>query len=73
MNFYDKNSTYELLENYEDEMADILYLKELYPTSCMIIQETVDEICVIILYQLFVEMTILLIYWVKYKILLKSS
>ena len=45
MNFYDENSTYELLENYEDEMADILYLKELYPASFLILQEIIDELC----------------------------
>ena len=45
MNFYDENSTYEMLENYEDEMADVLYLKELYPTSFLILQEIIDEFC----------------------------
>jgi len=45
MNFYDENSTYELLENYEDEFADIMYLKELYPKSLLWLQRIVEEEC----------------------------
>lgn len=45
MNFYDENSTYELAENYEDEVADILYLKELYPASLMGFQKIIDDQC----------------------------
>ncbi len=45
MNFYDDNSTYEMLENYEDEVKDILYLKELYPVSFMDLQRIVDDEC----------------------------
>ena len=45
MNFYDENSTYEMMENYEDEVRDILYLKELYPLSFVNWQRIVDEEC----------------------------
>lgn len=45
MNFYDENSTYELMENYEDEVGDILYLKELYPASFLRLQNIIDEEC----------------------------
>ncbi len=45
MNFYDENSTYELMENYEDEVGDILYLKELYPASFLRLQSIIDEEC----------------------------
>lgn len=45
MNFYDENSTYELMENYEDEVGDILYLKELYPPSFIRLQRIIDEHC----------------------------
>ena len=45
MNFYDENSTYELLENFEDEVGDILYLKELYPTSFARLQMIIDDEC----------------------------
>ncbi len=45
MNFYDENSTYELMENYEDEVGDILYLKELYPPSFILFQNIIDEEC----------------------------
>lgn len=45
MNFYDENSTYELMENYEDEVGDILYLKELYPASLTGLQKIIDDEC----------------------------
>lgn len=45
MNFYDENSTYELMENYEDEVGDILYLKELYPASLAGLQRIIDDEC----------------------------
>ncbi len=45
MNFYDENSTYEMFNNYEDEIKDILYLKDLYPASFMSIQNVVDDEC----------------------------
>lgn len=45
MNFYDENSTYELMENYEDEVGDILYLKELYPASLTGLQMIIDDEC----------------------------
>ena len=45
MNFYDENSTYELMENYEDEVGDILYLKELYPASFLKLQSIIDDEC----------------------------
>lgn len=45
MNFYDENSTYELMENYEDEVGDILYLKELYPPSFLRLQKIIDDEC----------------------------
>ncbi len=45
MNFYDENSTYELMENYEDEFGDIMYLKELYPKSFLRLQRIIDEEC----------------------------
>lgn len=45
MNFYDENSTYELMESYEDEVGDILYLKELYPPSFLRLQKIIDEEC----------------------------
>ena len=45
MNFYDENSTYETFENYEDEVKDILYLKDLYPASFLRWQRMVDDEC----------------------------
>lgn len=45
MNFYDENSTYEMFNNYEDEVKDILYLKELYPGSFMDMQRIIDDEC----------------------------
>ena len=45
MNFYDENSTYELMGNYEDEVGDILYLKELYPASFAGLQLIIDDEC----------------------------